>query len=222
MNQRPRRIAFGILAVLLALGAGRSLRIHLMAASQHEPDGDDRRAIPAANHRAPHSTAVAVIHSPDKEAPTTVAIGEEYFGRDPKEWQGYLVQRDRRAHCAESQYCSLALACRDDGICGPCTEDAHCRPGERCVLDHCLIADRVGCRSRADCPDGLCVFEDSGRSTFRGNEELSSRCLTPGEPREAFDNPRGTPTTRPIAPIDDADRMTRELEKRYAQDNALP
>jgi hypothetical protein len=39
-----------------------------------------------------------------------------------------------------------------------CEADADCERGESCVLDHCVLAERVKCRSSKDCAaDSKCV-----------------------------------------------------------------
>ncbi len=78
--------------------------------------------------------------------------------------------------CSASSNCGLALACKEDGFCGPCESDAECAAGERCVLDHCLLAENVHCASRRQCAaDELCIL--SGYTPVgRANAEMRSFC----------------------------------------------
>lgn len=110
-----------------------------------------------------------------------------YHPRPAGEWEGMLVDLTIRAPCAESGICSMALACREDGRCGPCITDDHCIAGERCVLDRCLSGSSVECVKNADCPDHhACVLSGLGTGE-RNNEGMRAYCLdlTDGEPQEA-------------------------------------
>jgi hypothetical protein len=100
--------------------------------------------------------------------------------RDPREWQGMLVSLEEQALCSERDGCGLAMACRD-GRCGPCQHDEDCSRGEACVLDHCLRAENVGCRSRADCRehDAMCALNGYTGGDRRSNGRMVSQCLTP-------------------------------------------
>jgi len=112
----------------------------------------------------------ASSHTPD--APV-------YHPRDKSEWQGMLVNMSMRALCKGARSCGLAAACLD-GQCGPCATDGQCGDGERCVLDHCVLAPNVHCRSHLDCSgDGaLCVL--SGYSSDpRGNASMRADCVVP-------------------------------------------
>jgi hypothetical protein len=102
-----------------------------------------------------------------------------YHPRDKSEWQGMLVNMSMRALCKGARSCGLAAACMD-GRCGPCATDGQCGDGERCVLDHCVLAPNVHCRSHRDCfgTDALCVL--SGYSSDpRGNADMRADCLVP-------------------------------------------
>lgn len=102
---------------------------------------------------------------------------EEYFPRDPNEWQGMRIDTSIRIACETSATCGLARACVDD-ICTACTEDSQCSPGELCALDHCIPADLVECRSYTDCPNGqLCILSGYTGGTARGNEDTRAYCL---------------------------------------------
>ncbi len=105
-------------------------------------------------------------------------VDDEYFPRDPDEWQGMRVLRDeRQAFCAGSSTCGMAMACLSDG-CGPCRNDGDCAEGERCAVQHCVLAALAECTSRHDCAAGeLCVL--SGYTAApRGNENMRSMCLS--------------------------------------------
>lgn len=97
--------------------------------------------------------------------------------RDPDEWQGMLINMSFRARCQDSAGCGLALACREDGLCGPCVSDVECAVGEACVLQHCILGSYVECRYRRDCRGGeeMCILvgEEGGP---RGNEGLRAIC----------------------------------------------
>lgn len=100
-----------------------------------------------------------------------------YRPRDPREWQGMLVDVSYQVVCKD--FCGLALACVA-GVCGACTSDTDCGRRESCVLDHCLDTSRVSCRSYRDCGSGsVCML--SGLSPDpRGNAELRSFCSSEG------------------------------------------
>lgn len=108
-----------------------------------------------------------------------------YHPRAPKEWQGMLVNTSLQAECGTASHCGLAMACLS-GRCGPCMLDGDCAAGERCVLDHCVKAGNVACRSRADCGgEALCVLTGYSPDP-RGNEEMRANCLstTGGVPQD--------------------------------------
>ena len=67
------------------------------------------------------------------------------------------------------------------------------------MLDHCLLAKNVNCRSRRDCNDGmLCVM--SGYSPDpRGNAKLTSSCMG-SSGRQTFEADDTTPTAIPAPP----------------------
>jgi hypothetical protein len=111
--------------------------------------------------------------------PSASGGGAKLHPRDPYEWQGRRVDLSLMPPCNE--YCGFAMACMD-GRCGPCSEDSDCRPGELCVLEHCLETQQVGCRTRSECEaaaaddvDDYCVIAGVP-SGFRGNEGMRSLC----------------------------------------------
>lgn len=129
------------------------------------------------------------VPAPEVQARLAGALPPSQFHpRDPGEWQGMKVDLTLQPPCMESAHCGQAMACnRVTNRCGPCSLDSDCGSTEACVLDHCLPADKVTCRSRLDCADdALCVL--SGLSAdARGNRDMSSSCrssqLGQAEPR---------------------------------------
>lgn len=100
------------------------------------------------------------------------------FPRDPDEWQGALVDTCNRVPCETN--CGLRLACVDN-ICTACVRDADCFAGEVCVLDQCLLAEKVECDTRRDCePDVLCTLIDEPNAPAepRGNAATWALCMT--------------------------------------------
>ncbi len=104
--------------------------------------------------------------------------GEAYSSRPDDEWQGMPVDETREtAACHSKIGCGLGLACVG-GRCVGCAYDDDCMEGEQCVLQHCLKQELVTCVGRADCEAGeKCIL--SGVSAGpRGNETMSSSCLS--------------------------------------------
>lgn len=137
--------------------------------------------------------------------------------RDPEEWQAMLVDLTFRQVCSESSVCGLALACKEDGFCGPCSSDGECAVGEICVLDHCLLRDNTTCRSRLDCAAGeLCTLTDYSQGR-RANAELRSRCLgrTGGEEQtpERADPPQWQPAPPTPVRVDTLMESLRETSR---------
>lgn len=144
-----------------------------------------RPAVPAgagarsAAIRSPAGPRLAMPENAHVGASSGAPGGPVYHPRDKTEWQGMLVNMSMRALCRGARSCGLAAACLD-GQCGPCASDDQCGDGERCVLDHCVLAANVRCRSHGDCsgPDALCVL--SGYSTDpRGNADMRADCVVP-------------------------------------------
>jgi len=68
-----------------------------------------------------------------------------------------LVDLGAEPPCLDDARCGLARACVNH-VCVACEADADCERGESCVLDHCVLAERVKCRSSKDCAaDSKCV-----------------------------------------------------------------
>jgi hypothetical protein len=138
-----------------------------------------------------HNDAHELTHQPGNEASRREAEAEaeaepEFFPRPDGEWQGMLVSRVDRQICQETLHCGMALACRSDGLCGPCEADGDCAEGEACVLDHCIPGGLVECRSRKDCaaadPLALCVLSGPTGNEPRGNSRTRSYCLSADQP----------------------------------------
>jgi hypothetical protein len=102
------------------------------------------------------------------------AAAPEYHPRDPNEWDGMPVSLEG-PYCEESASCGLALACVDQ-MCGACTADQDCAPGEGCVVQHCLRTELIGCRSYRDCSPAVCILSGLTGGTPRGNEDMTSYC----------------------------------------------
>jgi len=102
----------------------------------------------------------------------------QYHPRDPLEWDGMPVDLIG-PYCEESAFCGLALACVQQ-MCGACTADEDCAPGEGCVVEHCLKTELIGCRSYRDCGAELCLLSGFTGGTPRGNEDMRSYCSNKG------------------------------------------
>jgi hypothetical protein len=132
---------------------------------------------------APAGAALAAAPRPalPSLAPAgAVAVADLLHPRPAHEWQGMRVDLSQRQYCEASSYCGFALACLGDQQCGPCQRDDQCAAGEACVLDHCVVAANVGCRTRADCAgagdDAMCVLSGLTGGEPRGNGEMRSFC----------------------------------------------
>jgi hypothetical protein len=98
-----------------------------------------------------------------------------YRARAAEEWQGMLVDEVRQAECDGTARCSLALACVASR-CGACRSDSDCLGEEGCVLDHCVLRDRIDCKRRRDCgADEQCVLSEFGTDA-RGNATMNAFC----------------------------------------------
>lgn len=137
----------------------------------------------------------------------------KYYPRDPAEWQGRLVEVSVREPCNDFGSCGRGRACRADSTCGPCLNDGDCNDKEVCVLNNCVLEDKVLCRSQRDCPgeDSLCILDDDGSAYgWRGNEALYAVCSGSEEERRIAaatedsddrDGPRGPKPIVPPEPI---------------------
>lgn len=174
-SQTARAVIAGV--TLLAIVAG-FLAVYCWprAPRPTSPAGGGTRLAAAHPRSAPSlATPEAAPDDALRGAPDAMV----YHPRDTSEWQGMRVNMSMRAFCRGAKSCGLAAACLD-GQCGPCTSDGQCGDGERCVLDHCVLASNVHCRSHRDCSaDGaLCVL--SGYSSDpRGNADMRADCLVP-------------------------------------------
>jgi hypothetical protein len=127
----------------------------------------------------------------------------QYKERQPGEWDGMLVDMTVQPGCVAEMPCGLARACVE-GKCVACESDSDCRPGEGCVLDHCLIATKIQCRSSKQCSStAKCVL--SGYSgDVRGNADMISRCVSP---TDSFGNKLAARPTPPFgAPESESSR----------------
>jgi hypothetical protein len=119
-----------------------------------------------------------------------------YQQRPPGEWDGMLVNLAVTPPCEVGSPCGLARACIK-GVCTACVTDGDCLRGESCVLDHCVLSDRVGCRSSKDCENSVhCVL--SGYSPDpRSNGTMRSHCVEPNRAggKTATRLPQPTPSS---------------------------
>lgn len=162
---------------------------------RHEPSGTSTQQasaveaseqVPdtAVNHWQPHAAPESQGSSGRRslEEPRE----EQYKRRAPEEWQGRPQDVRFREPCNDFGSCGYARACVN-GVCGPCDSDSDCLQGERCVLDSCLLAEAVSCRTRADCgAEELCLIEEEqGSNGWRGNGVLFSGCSKDARVRAA-------------------------------------
>jgi hypothetical protein len=100
----------------------------------------------------------------------------QYKPRPPGEWDGMLIDLAVRPPCLEIA-CGMARACIE-GLCSACQRDDQCLDGEGCVLDHCVKAERIQCRSTRQCgSNAFCVLTGYS-SDVRGNADMSARCIS--------------------------------------------
>ena len=127
-----------------------------------------------------------------------------FYPRDPREWQGRLVDLSMQAICGDTGFCGRAMACLPAGKCGPCRLDRDCLTGERCVLDHCLKSAQVRCTRRANCKrpankldrnKDYCLIRNDGKSDddARGNSSLWAVCSWSDEGRHTVEPAAGLP-----------------------------
>lgn len=112
-------------------------------------------------------------------SPETLVPRDRFHPRDPSEWQGMLVNLAQPQICEASWTCGFALACKEQS-CGPCEVNRDCAQGESCVLDHCVLADHVECRSQKDCKhlgaEALCILSGLTSGDPRGNAAMRAFC----------------------------------------------
>jgi hypothetical protein len=93
------------------------------------------------------------------------------------EWQGNPVCGPYPP-CDRPDGCGLARACIDE-VCGACTQDSQCAPGEGCAFDHCLLRANIECRTRSECSSGaVCISSGYTGGTARSNEDMRAYCLS--------------------------------------------
>ena len=158
---------------------------------------------------------------PRHQVAARVDVMESFFPRDPDEWQGALVPNSPKdmGQCLSSAGCGLALACKGN-LCGACVLDRDCAPGERCVLDHCLVESNATCGVRRDCMEGeVCMLTDDGSEGPRLNDKLRSICWSsehPPSPRRPHVEVKVS--AAPKEHLVDADEMIQALRR----DDVLP
>ena len=137
----------------------------------------DQQAYDApASPRSPGPPLRAGVGSP----PPPPSVVSTVAARPQDEWQGMPVDLSTQAECEGATSCGLAMACLGPR-CGPCARDSQCGDGEACVLQHCVRASLVACRSKRDCNQGYCIL--SGYSDGpRGNEDMRAFCSTDTPP----------------------------------------
>lgn len=188
-----RFVVGGMLAVLLGAVAG----FWLM--SEREPPDPVSRvlrqsAFEERRRDAPRAIVprtrpvVSTKAGSDTDSTTSAGIGAglepapTYHPRPATEWQGMLVDLANPAYCNHTPDCQRARSCQANA-CGPCFDSDDCLAGETCVLDHCLLRDRVSCRGASDCNSERgekCIIEADAHDELppqRGNEQLFTKCM---------------------------------------------
>jgi hypothetical protein len=217
-------------SVLLALALAAVLFVFRTHPKQHAPlPRESVQAVPA--RRYPELRA-AIDQRPVGDSPNVpepLALPEPQWAPPPPppvarfkprpegEWDGMLVNLASQPPCLDGAVCGMARACIE-GVCTACGSDHDCNPGEVCVLDHCLMSDRVSCRSTKECSNGAKCTLSGYSADLRGNADLSSRCVSPrsGSGVEAADNaaqvaaPRPEPAPRAVT-FDDEMARARAL-----------
>lgn len=132
-------------------------------------------------HDAPVKQAIPSTPGPDPVVRVASAAHQpvpqpRFEPRDPDEWQGMRMDLTHRPPCDVSSRCGRGRACVG-GECRACRADYDCERGASCVLQHCVLTNRMECRTRTDCKRGeLCVL--SGYSSDpRGNAQMRAYCL---------------------------------------------
>jgi hypothetical protein len=202
-------VAVGAVALAVSVWRARSPEPRARVAPPQAQDPASRSA-PLARAPGPHAlrdggvVVVSLTSARPLGHPLGVRPAPVYRSRPDGEWDGMRVDLSAlQAYCERPDGCGAAMACVG-GACRPCERDAECTRGEACVLDHCVAAEGVGCRTRRDCaPDALCVLSGYGDGV-RGNEGMRAYCARPEGPSERASRPdREAPVDeqrRPAAP----------------------
>lgn len=194
MDIRNKRaaVALGIsLLVVVGWFCGRALDTDKPADSSRAPEQNDAPPTAVERHAAERPSLDSLEPEPERatpdessgrDEPNPLANGpnERFHPRDPSEWQGMLVDMSQPQICERSMECGLALACGEDGHCGPCRSDDDCGVGEGCALDHCLPRKNLACRTRGDCgalgPEAVCMLSGITGGEPRGNTDMRAFC----------------------------------------------
>ena len=189
MQIRTRTLLVGAIVVGVAMGF--LLRLASVDSTDKrsvelapEPSPTPSQRLPEADRLSVAETPV-VDNEPDSAArnPLQDMPDEVWHPRDKDEWQGMLVNTAVEQYCEASNYCGLALACNEQNVCGACSRDSDCASGEACVLDHCVVQEKVACRTRHDCThlgeDALCLLSGLTGGDTRGNADMTSYCQLP-------------------------------------------
>lgn len=170
-----RAVALGALLGGAAVGVFHLSQVH----DAHEAPAPAANVVAEKVSARRHATPPHVPLGPTS-APEQYAVMAKYMlpprqvFRAPSEWQGMIVDNAVTPYCAQSEACGLARACINYHCVG-CARDDECASDELCVLENCLKQANVGCRSSADCDDGLCIMTPYS-SDARGNTSVTSYC----------------------------------------------
>jgi hypothetical protein len=149
-------------------------------------------AWPGAAAAAPPVPGQTAVSPPPSEPWMQQPDPPSIIARPEGEWEGMPIDRARQAQCETTASCSLARSCRG-GRCGACEQSGDCLSNEGCVLQHCVRANKIGCRSRHDCARGeLCILSDYSEGP-RGNEDMRSFCNPFSGGREQIERPDDHP-----------------------------
>lgn len=216
MDTNTKASAWKLLGVGVLAAAASFLL--LKAGKADEPQHDVAQDGPAERKSRPSPRRTSLPWQPEEPLGKSVdpaSLESTLHPRDTREWQGMLVDLSMQALCDGSTSCGLAMACLPSKKCGPCQRDRDCGNGERCALDHCVLAENVQCTSRSECASGeLCVL--SGYTPDpRGNAEMKASCLGAmgGKAQEEKDleveGPAAEPEPTPFEP----DSMREDIQK---------
>ena len=213
MNKRTKLRLAGVSALVLGLALGYLTRKSISDQNNHDANNATTHPTVSATHR--HGARRIPALSSAAPAPQQQPGAYRPHARDDSEWQGMLVDLSSQPPCETTAHCSLAKACRN-GRCGPCSVDADCLSHESCVLDHCVPAPQVACRTRTDCTDerDLCVLNGYSEG-LRNNADLRSFCLPPqgGMSESEAESEPGQPSSS-VAAVHPGQRRLRRLKQR--------